>query len=170
MGEEQIKAAFAKLNKRECVLGAYITHHLPVTTTDGHTHEALVYTATPECVNYMGPNDLEEMARDIVLSHGHCGPNTEYLFRLADFMREVIPWVQDDHLFDLDEAAKKLMHLQCNNRCLSPSSSITPSTTTPPSFTRTEKVMSTSSASFEMQNKTQHPEKAIQPIATQVLV
>ena len=106
---------------RECLLGGYAVLNLPVTTTDGEVHQALVFVATPECELYMGPSDIESMARDVVLSHGQSGSNAEYLFRLADWMRECVPGVVDEHLYDLDAMARKL--LQCN--CSLPPHSIT---------------------------------------------
>ncbi|XP_072030899.1 glutathione-specific gamma-glutamylcyclotransferase 1-like [Amphiura filiformis] len=126
-GEEQIVEAFSRLNTRECILGGYDILNLPIFTTDGTTHQAVVFLATPECELYMGPSSVESMARDIVSSHGKCGSNTEYLFRLVDFMRECLPGVVDDHLFDLDSATKKL--LKCNicsvpNSIMSSSSSM----------------------------------------------
>jgi cation transport regulator ChaC len=52
---------------------------------------ALVYIATdgPQNVNWLGPAPLEDIARQAAAAVGPSGPNYEYVFRLADAMREV---------------------------------------------------------------------------------
>lgn len=59
--------------------------------------------------HYLGPAPLDDMARQILTSNGPSGPNTEYLFNLAQFMKEQVPYVKDAHLFELDNAVRKLM-------------------------------------------------------------
>ena len=39
--------------------------------------------------NWLGPASLEELAAQIATAHGPSGPNCEYVFRLADAIREV---------------------------------------------------------------------------------
>ena len=54
---------------------------------------ALVYIATPDKaknVNWLGPAPLAELAAQIVHAVGPSGPNTEYLYKLAAVMRQVI--------------------------------------------------------------------------------
>lgn len=51
----------------------------------------LTYVATDSKrnSNWAGPASLEEMGKQIALSHGPSGPNHEYLFLLADGLRKV---------------------------------------------------------------------------------
>lgn len=52
---------------------------------------ALVYIASesPNNVNWLGPASLQAIAKQIASAVGPSGRNYEYLYRLADFMREV---------------------------------------------------------------------------------
>lgn len=67
--------------------------HAAVHTQDGHiaVADALVYLATdgPQNVNYAGPASLQDIAAQIATAVGPSGPNYEYVFRLADAMRQV---------------------------------------------------------------------------------
>ena len=60
----------------------------------------LVYIATPQNPNYLGPAEPAEMITQIRRSHGPSGPNLEYLQRLADALREL--GADDEHVFALD--------------------------------------------------------------------
>ena len=40
--------------------------------------------------------------------HGPSGPNKEYVYNLAAAMRELAPDVEDDHLFSLEAAVRRL--------------------------------------------------------------
>ncbi|EFN57632.1 hypothetical protein CHLNCDRAFT_12490, partial [Chlorella variabilis] len=63
---------------------------------------ALTFVATADRAanpNFLGPAPLEEVARQIATARGPSGPNSEYLFRLADAMRGM--GVQDEELFVL---------------------------------------------------------------------
>ena len=60
------------------------------------------YTATSSNPHYLGPCDIELMAEQIVGTSGSCGPNSEYVLRLARFLRENIPEDNDPFLFALE--------------------------------------------------------------------
>jgi cation transport regulator ChaC len=58
---------------------------------------ALVYVASQRNSNFLGPAPVEEIAAQVRRSHGPSGPNSEYVLRLADWLREV--GAVDDHVF-----------------------------------------------------------------------
>lgn len=69
---------------------------LPVFSKDDSEHPivplTLVYIATSDTKankNWLGPASVEEIAQQIATAHGPSGPNTEYLFRLAEAVRQV---------------------------------------------------------------------------------
>ncbi len=61
--------------------------------------EVLVYRAAPDNPEYLGPADMQEMARQIQVSHGPSGPNLEYLAQLATFLRQHD--LPDEHISEL---------------------------------------------------------------------
>lgn len=52
---------------------------------------------------YLGEASVKEIASQIADSHGPSGPNSEYLFNLAQFMRSHFPHAKDEHLFDIEK-------------------------------------------------------------------
>lgn len=75
---------------------------------------ALTFVATADRAanpNFLGPAPLEEVARQIATARGPSGPNSEYLFRLADAMRGM--GVQDEELFVLEVGSRCVRYLRC---------------------------------------------------------
>lgn len=67
----------------------------------------IIYVATHENDSYAGHrNDLNDIANQIFEAHGPSGPNIEYLYRLADAMRQMFPLCNDEHLFQLEQILK----------------------------------------------------------------
>ncbi|POI30645.1 hypothetical protein CIB84_005604 [Bambusicola thoracicus] len=117
-GEQQVAASLQYLNVREAVLGGYDTKLVSFHPRDkeaGEPIQALVYIATPQNPSYLGPASEEDIAAQIVVSHGCAGPNVEYLLRLADFMRYFCPQVEDKHLFSIEEALFALLPCLCHS-------------------------------------------------------
>ena len=87
--------------------GGYERAHEPVYGADSVvTPKALVYIATPDNPEFLGPDTLENMARQIVTSHGPSGPNLDYLVNLH---RALVHYgIQDSHVEELVEATRKL--------------------------------------------------------------
>lgn len=61
----------------------------------------LVYLATEDNANYLGPAPLHEIARQVRGARGPSGANAEYVLRLADALREM--GADDEHVFSLAE-------------------------------------------------------------------
>jgi cation transport regulator ChaC len=60
---------------------------------------ALLYVATPENPDYLGPAPTDEIAEQVRRSAGPSGPNTEYVLRLAEFLHEV--GAEEPHVLEL---------------------------------------------------------------------
>ena len=78
--DHQVDEIIAMLDIRES--GGYSRTTAPVVTDDGRTIEATVYVGLPENPSYLGPDDVEAMARQIAMSHGPSGRNIDYLLEL----------------------------------------------------------------------------------------
>ncbi|MCZ6782967.1 MAG: gamma-glutamylcyclotransferase [Proteobacteria bacterium] len=73
----------------------------PTRTARGSERAAgLVYVATERNPNYLGAAPLEQVAAQVRASRGPSGDNPEYVFRLADALREM--GAEDEHVFALE--------------------------------------------------------------------
>ncbi len=90
----------ARLDTRE--KGGYA----PVRVTLGFTppHEGdvngLVYIATSDNANYLGPAAPDDIARQVRAASGPSGDNVEYVLRLARALREI--GAEDAHVFEME--------------------------------------------------------------------
>ncbi|XP_055849636.1 putative glutathione-specific gamma-glutamylcyclotransferase 2 [Episyrphus balteatus] len=73
------------------------------------TFDIIMYIATNENDSFAGGNDddLQPIADQIYTTAGPSGPNREYLYFLANAMRELFQGVVDEHLFKLEELVKR---------------------------------------------------------------
>ncbi|OQR67097.1 cation transport regulator protein 2-like [Tropilaelaps mercedesae] len=83
-------------------------------------YEILVYVAAEGNVNYLGAAPLDEIARTIAFSRGPSGANVDYLFNLCNAMRELVPDVQDEHLFTLEVKVRQLLSRETENKTTDP--------------------------------------------------
>lgn len=103
LDDEQASRAY--LDTREVQLGGYttiLTEFVPLDETI-EPFPVLIYIALPNNDQYLGKASYKSMANDIISSKGQAGHNLEYLAKLAQFMREHLHTVQDDHLYLLEQ-------------------------------------------------------------------
>merc|ERR1719436_2316099 len=63
----------------------------------------LVFLATPKSSYWLGPASPHHIAAQVVASSGPSGHNVEYVLRLADWVHQELPKVEDEHLFSIEE-------------------------------------------------------------------
>ncbi len=95
---------FSHLDIRE--KNGYLRFSTRMIFADGDEAPGLVYVATEDNAAFLGPADEDEMARHIARSRGPSGPNSDYLLRLAQALREL--GEQDDHVFLLEQKLLRL--------------------------------------------------------------
>lgn len=99
IGGDAVEATLAHLDYRE--KGGYQVERAALHfDADNRLPEALVYIATPENPNYLGPADPGHIAQQVIESHGPSGPNDEYVLRLADALRDI--GADDPHVFEIE--------------------------------------------------------------------
>ncbi|XP_014254658.1 putative glutathione-specific gamma-glutamylcyclotransferase 2 isoform X2 [Cimex lectularius] len=98
--------AIPYLNEREVKLGGYRTAFSWFHPEEGEPFLVLLYMATPDSSNWLGSASDYEIAQDILHSSGPSGHNVEYLLRLAEFVRNQAPDVEDPHLFGLESIVR----------------------------------------------------------------
>lgn len=105
VGAGDLDEVLATLDHRE--QGGYARHDVPLYLTAGGAEggaaraqeTAILYIATADNPNYLGPAPLGEMARQVRASRGPSGPNPEYVLRLAEALAEM--GAEDPHVFEL---------------------------------------------------------------------
>ena len=111
MKSSDVTEVLTYLNNREVVSGGYTTKRVsffPSDTCDS-PFEVLLYIATENNPEYLGPAPPLSIAQQILNSAGPSGCNVEYLMELARTMKEIAPVVRDEHLFTLEAEVTKLL-------------------------------------------------------------
>ena len=92
----------------------YTATHVTFCPVDLHEPniELQLYIGTETGPNYLGPANLDDIARQIYRSEGPSGRNIDYLINLARSLRSLLPDVDDPHLFELE---KKVLEIQQKN-------------------------------------------------------
>jgi cation transport protein ChaC len=102
---DQIEAVLAHLDLRE--RGGYARREVMLELDGSDPQRGVVYLATPENHNYLGPAELPAIADQIARAHGPSGPNSEYLLRLAEALRGL--GADDPHVFELESQLRALI-------------------------------------------------------------
>jgi len=100
-------AVLAGLDHRE--RGGYARLEIEIRLT-GHpprTVPGLVYVATPENPEFLGPASPEAIARQIATARGPSGANPEYVFELARSLRAMA--APDGHVFEVEAALLRVL-------------------------------------------------------------
>jgi len=71
-------------------------------------HGAYCYVGRPDNPSFIGSEPLDALADRIWHSVGPSGRNKNYLYRLAESVRELAPASHDSHLFALEERLREL--------------------------------------------------------------
>mmetsp|Transcript_38187 Transcript_38187/g.61561 ORF Transcript_38187/g.61561 Transcript_38187/m.61561 type:complete len:389 (-) Transcript_38187:64-1230(-) len=66
----------------------------------------LLYVAQTDNPQYLGPLDSEKVAQQIALTVGPSGTNREYLFKMAEGLRQIK--VHDSHVFGIEQRVREL--------------------------------------------------------------
>lgn len=78
---------------------------------DLKTIGAIMYVGSRDNYLYSYESNLDEIAKQIVLAHGTAGSNSEYVFKIAQCMREYWPEIYDNHLYQIEAKVIKLLGL-----------------------------------------------------------
>lgn len=87
------------LREREQVTGVYREALRPVRLADGRAVAALTFMVDESHVQYAGRLAIEEQLRLVRRSHGHSGPNVDYVLNTVEHLRAM--GISDPYLFAL---------------------------------------------------------------------
>jgi len=109
VGPDDAEEVLADLDHRE--KGGYARERVQVELRRPgdapHRVHALMYLATHENPNYLGPAEIEAIARQVVDAAGPSGPNREYVLRLAEALDELR--ADDRHVFEVAARVRALL-------------------------------------------------------------
>jgi len=71
-----------------------------------------LYVGTEDNPYYLGPAPVKEISQQIFTSIGPSGHNSEYVFKLAEALRNIAPDAEDKHLLELEQELINLEHEQ----------------------------------------------------------
>ncbi|XP_038717301.1 gamma-glutamylcyclotransferase 2-3 isoform X2 [Tripterygium wilfordii] len=98
-----------KITKKEDEETAFTYLEEPSATTPA-VSGVMVYIASPDKKlnkNYLGPESLENIAKQIVCAQGPSGPNRDYLFQLERSLLEI--GCEDKHVMDLANEVRRMI-------------------------------------------------------------
>ncbi len=95
--------------------GGYARHRVTLHLADGGPaiRDGLVYVATEDNPNYLGPAPLAAIAAQVLGSHGPSGSNVEYVRELAVALRAMD--ARDDHVFGLERAMARSVQVPASD-------------------------------------------------------
>lgn len=96
---------FEHLDHRE--KNGYLREEIVISLEDGGVVTGLVYIANPDNAAFLGDAPLEKIAAHIHKSKGPSGTNRDYLFHLADALRD--HQEHDGHVFELERLVRELI-------------------------------------------------------------
>jgi cation transport protein ChaC len=70
--------------------------------------DCLVYVGLPDNPQFMGPQDLDSLAKHIVRSRGPSGENKDYLYGLDRALVELGEGSEDEHVHDLARRCREI--------------------------------------------------------------
>ncbi|KAJ8668104.1 hypothetical protein QAD02_009767 [Eretmocerus hayati] len=71
-----------------------------------------IYVGSEDNPDFAGFEDVITIAEHVAECSGGSGSNAEYVYKLADSMRSIAPEVNDEHLFELEDAVRKIEDLK----------------------------------------------------------
>ena len=97
-------SVFEQLDVRE--KNGYLRLFINMEFDDSSSESGLVYIATPDNEAFLGEASEKQIAEQIARAKGPSGPNREYLFQLAESLRDL--GLQDDHVFGIEKYLRQL--------------------------------------------------------------
>ncbi|WP_437786113.1 gamma-glutamylcyclotransferase [Sorangium sp. So ce1097] len=101
VAESELDEVLRALDHRE--KGGYARCDMPLTIVgdmeSGAARTAIVYMATPDNPDYLGPAPLPVIAAQVLVSRGPSGSNVEYVLRLAEALAAMN--ADDEHVSEL---------------------------------------------------------------------
>lgn len=96
---------FDHLDHRE--KNGYLRHEISIHLSDQRIVKGLVYIASPENAAFLGEASLLEIGQQIYHSSGPSGENRDYLYQLADALRE--HHEDDGHVFQIEAILRDIV-------------------------------------------------------------
>ncbi|KAK1437620.1 hypothetical protein QVD17_03414 [Tagetes erecta] len=105
--DQQVALTYLEVREKQYDNKLYLDFFTKETPSSPAVTGVMVYIASADNTNYLGPASDQQIASQIVVAQGPSGPNRDYLFNLENTLLQM--GCKDEHVIKIADEARKLI-------------------------------------------------------------